>query len=481
MIIIKPIFPEEKAFIESRLEISLPPNCWRDGSKIYLNIDTKPALIEFKVENGIMLVKKNNIKGVADNGDVTIQIDKIQRKTFKNLTIEEEYKLRKDYLEVLEEESIEKTKQYILDNYKHEKRVSVSGGKDSDLMWQMLQRAFKELGIKNIRDRIGYGKIPYKDIVVNNDEFIFDVFNTTNDTAQTYLQIKQVYGIGIEDIHSPEVGWYKWLEDVKNWFLPSAMVRNCCSTYKEGQLNKLLNKKKDYLLFVGMRKFESAKRSKYDWDLNEAYRKIGKKNMMPENWKRFLPIVNFKDEDVWLMLIHNDIKFNDQYRYGYSRCGCLLCPYSSDYTDLITREKYPVLIKRWDYATSKNYDIYNVATRLKWTREEWRLGKWKQGTSKEYDIISKKATPERIKQLAEIKDISEVMAEKYFKRTCKCCDKKLNPDEIAMNLKLFGRYEDIEDNREFMCKTHLCEDFNWTGKEYQEKVQEFRESGCNLF
>lgn len=59
--------------------------------------------------------------------------------------------------------------------------------------------------------------------------------------------------------------------------------------------------------------------------------------------------------------------------------------------------------------------------------------------------------------------------------------KKLNPDEVAMFLKLFGRYENKEDDRSYLCKECLCKLMNITKDEYTEKVKEFRSSGCNLF
>jgi len=321
----------------------------------------------------------------------------------------------------------------------------------------------------------------YDKLNITRNDYKIDVFNTTNDTAQTYLHIKNDFPITIDDIHTPKKGWYKWLAEDKNWFLPSAIVRNCCSHFKEGNLHKLLDKKKNYILFIGMRKYESAKRSKYDWDLNEAIKKQGDKKLnVPENWRRFLPIVNFKDEDVWLMLLHYNIKFNDMYRYGYNRCGCLICPYSSDYVDMLTRKYYPLLMDRWDYALEQNYQLYNVENRLKWTLNEWKLGKWKQGTSKEYELIQLKPTPERVMELAKIKGISEELAKKYFQKKCSC-GKKLNPDEVALFLKRNGRFENIEDDRQFLCKKCMCKQEGWTSKEYQEQVWKFREQGCNLF
>lgn len=60
----KPIFNEEKEFLEKYLKLKLPDNCWRDGSKIYLNhFDSKP-IITFKVDilnNKINIKKRNEI------------------------------------------------------------------------------------------------------------------------------------------------------------------------------------------------------------------------------------------------------------------------------------------------------------------------------------------------------------------------------------------------------------------------------------
>ena len=455
----KPIFKEEKDFLERNLSIELPNNCWRSGSKIYLNIDTKPALIEFKVDMGKMYIKKNNIIEIKEK-KVIIQNKKEQNEVI-NLSWEDEFELRKDYLRALEIESIEKTIEFIDLHKGYEQRISISGGKDSDLLYYIMMKVYNQLGY------------------VRND-YIIDIFNTTNDTADTFKHIKNDFPITIKDIHSPEKGWYKWLGEDKNWFLPSTMVRNCCSTYKEGQLKKILDKKKNYILFLGMRKFESAKRSKYDWDLNEAIKKNDSKMKLnvPENWKRFLPIVNFKDEDVWLMLLYNKIKFNYMYRLGFNRTGCLICPFSSGYADMLIRQHYNFLMKRWEFALEQNYNIYNVENRLKWSLEEWMLGKWKQGTSKEYELINLKPTKERIEELAKIKGVSYEIAEKYFQKKCSICGKKLNPDEVAMNLKYYGRSMDLE---KLQCKKCFCESNKIDSKKYSEMIMSFRDSGCKLF
>lgn len=444
----KPIFKEEKLFLENRLGIELPNDCWRDGSKILLNGDKDTLIIQFKVENQQLIVKKNKIKEVLEK--------------YKNKTLQEEIEENDDRLDELIEESIQKTKEYISSHLDCEIRLSHSGGKDSDVMWYILQKVFKDMNIT---------------------DYTIDFFNTTNDTPQTYIHIKKDLPKEYLQINNPPKGWHQWLKEDKNYYLPSVMVRNCCSTYKEGQVKKILDKNKNYLIFLGARKYESTKRSKYDWDLNEAWKRENpnKKLNMPENWYRFLPIVNFTDKDVWLLMLREGIKYNEQYNVGFNRCGCLLCPYSSDYTDLLIKEFYPTYWSRWMDIVDKNYDLYDVENRLKWSKYEYgELGKWKQSTSKETELITKKPTKERIETLAELKGCSEEVAKKYFKQVC-TCGKKLNPDEVAMFLKLCGRYEGYEDNREYLCKNCLCDLMGITRSEYAEKVKEFRNSGCNLF
>ena len=111
------------------------------------------------------------------------------------------------------------------------------------------------------------------------------------------------------------------------------------------------------------------------------------------------------------------MKYNDMYNKGFNRIGCLICPYQSDVVELLIKNHYPKQWKRWVDILAKGYEIYGVERRLKWDLLEWcEGGRWKSATSKESELTTKKATPERIKELAELKGISEEMAVKYFKK-----------------------------------------------------------------
>ena len=456
----KPIFDKEKKFLEENLNIEIPNNYWRNGTKIYKNHFSKSPVITFSVD--LLAEKKLLLKKHVDNEE-------------KNYTLEEEYGMIKDELNRKERESIDRTKEYILNHLDFKRFISISGGKDSDVMYQIVLKSINELVDE------GYDIDKFETQFGDNPHFNLIAFNTSNDTAQTFLHLKQDYKMNKNNIISPKVGFYDWIINKKNYFLPTVMVRNCCSTYKEGQLDRAMNKKENTLIFLGMRSQESAKRTFYDWDLNEAYIKEKGKCTVPSNWKRFLPIVKWSDAEVWFYILHNKLKYNEMYNMGFDRCGCLFCPYSKPYIDILIEYYYPTMYNRWMEIIAKNYEIKDVERRLKWTLEEYgKGGKWKTSQSKEYEITSKKKTSERIKELAMLKGIPEDIAEKYWDKECKC-GKKLNPTDVAMFLKIFGRYEDEFDDRQYLCKKCMCELMGWTKEDYQTWLKTFMDDGCDLF
>lgn len=492
----KPVFFKELEFLKY-YEVEIPENCWRDGVKIYLNHDDPFPIIKLKIDNknDKITIAKNCIEKIEDNKIYikTKYKGKKYEEVWINKTLDEEVAESSERLDKLIGKSIGYTVACMRKYKDYNWRISDSSGKDSLVCNYICQKAMK---------------------IVSKFDFDIDFFNTTNDVADTYLTIKQNIRKDVifilenklnrkptEDeilnmyndilllwIHNPEQGFYQWIKDVKHYFTPTIGVRNCCSTYKEGKLKEILDKKQNYVLFLGMRKYESTRRQNYDWYLNEAMDKMYNKTKqnkyklnMPRNWIRFLPIVEWEDADIWLLILREKLEYNPIYNKGFGRAGCIVCPMSSPYNDLLTKYWYKSIWNRWNGILEINYDTYNRGQALKWTKEEYILdGKWKTGESKIQGIITQKMTPIRIKQVAEILGVSENIAEKYFKNQCSC-GKRLNPDEIAMYLKMFGRYENQVDDRVYLCKNCLCKELGLTKDEYALKVQEFREQGCNLF
>lgn len=450
----KPIFEEERLFFKEKTDIELPTECWRNGSKIFLDFTQPKALIEFKVIDGKIEITKDRSNGYKIGKNICFLPQ--QKK------IDELIKLKEHELNDLCNNSYNFLKNYIVNNLSKYFVFSHSGGKDSTLSYEVFLKVLDDLRKDNI-------EIDYE----------ISFANTSNDTADTYKVIKKLPQDKLK-ILNPKEGFYQWIKR-KNYFIPSALTRNCCSTYKEGQVNKQYDKNKEIVMILGVRKYESAKRANYDWimDYDFLYKLFDGKVTQSKLWVKVAPIIEWRDEDVWLYIIKNKIDINKQYYLGFNRCGCLICPYQSDYIDLLTEKYYPTLWSRWvDDILPKNYINTHVSERFKWTLDEWKKGKWKLGTSKVYEITRNKATEERIKQISEIMNISDDVAIKYFEKKCCVCDKKLNPTHVAMNLKLYGR--NMKEDK-MMCKEHLCQEYGITNNQYDKMIVNFRDGGCDLF
>lgn len=456
----KPIFEQERKNLNRYYPYEIvPENCWRDNNSIYLNFFDKQPLLTFKVD----------LKAIYSFIDIEpfkkdILLYRKRIKEEKNLTREEEYELLREDIERKEKESLIEAVKWI-DRYHdttYKTVVSVSGGKDSELTKHIIDKAY---------DLLDYEK-----------DYRLLAFNSTNETPQTYKYLKNYYGLTKKDIISPEKGWHKFIQEDKDYFLPTTLCRYCCSTYKEGQMKKQYSSKENLLIILGMRKNESAKRSFYDFDLNKAwvdhYKDLPKtkKLNVPTNWKRFLPIVNFTDEEVWLYTIHNKLEINEMYKMGFSRVGCLICPESSRYSSYLVEKYYPTYWKRWVDMVYENYKRKNIKKQLKWDELEYIFDEhWKNFNSLESKILNRKINDDDIEYLAYIKGCSEEVAKNFYNKKCKC-GKKLNPKEIAMHFKINGNTND-----DCLCKKCLCKTLNMSEKEYTNLAITFMNQGCSLF
>ena len=100
---------------------------------------------------------------------------------------------------------------------------------------------------------------------------------------------------------------------------PSRVMRWCCTIFKTGSLNRkiesLFKKNPRVLAFQGIRRSESVSRSKYNRiEDNAESTKIQQQTVAT-------PIFFWKDIDIWLYILGEDVDFNDAYRLGYDRVG----------------------------------------------------------------------------------------------------------------------------------------------------------------
>ena len=118
---------------------------------------------------------------------------------------------------------------------------------------------------------------------------------------------------------------------------PSDTHRWCCSVMKTAPLYRSLkidgtNKQAKVLAFEGTRGEESNKRSNYP--------RIGK-GVKHNGVINARPIYKWNTTEVFLYLLKHSISLNDAYRKGKPRVGCVICPFSSEWDDMIVNKFYP--------------------------------------------------------------------------------------------------------------------------------------------
>ena len=113
---------------------------------------------------------------------------------------------------------------------------------------------------------------------------------------------------------------------------PSRVMRWCCTVFKTGAIQKTISSaykdKTNILTFQGIRRNESASRSKYERETESP--KISKQTVAA-------PIIDWIDFDVWLYILTTKIDFNDAYRLGYTRVGCWCCPNNGGWSEFLSK------------------------------------------------------------------------------------------------------------------------------------------------
>jgi phosphoadenosine phosphosulfate reductase len=234
--------------------------------------------------------------------------------------------------------------------------VSYSGGKDSEVTLDIVQRAIPQ-----------------------NDFFV--IFGDTGmEFPDTYDAVNYARNrckkMGIEFFIAQS-----HISPIDSWQLfgsPSKTLRWCCSVHKTTpQLLKLkeISKKPDLreLAFVGIRADESYMRSGY------SYLSLGTKH---KGQFSFNPILEWNSAEVYLYIYMNDLYMNQAYKKGNSRAGCLVCPMSGDKSDYMRRKCYPDAVDTFINLVSK------VSARgLETKRDNERyitIGGWKARTNGQY-------------------------------------------------------------------------------------------------
>ncbi len=266
----------------------------------------------------------------------------------RKIDIEKTIKKNRELLGVLESTTVKKIRS-IYEKYRDRLdcfHVAFSGGKDSIVLLDLVKKTLPKSGYV---------------VVFANTQLEFP--DTLHIIEQTRIECEK------ENISFYEARPGSELKPEYLWRVfgpPSRELRWCCSVYKSAPqtlLLRQLTEKADFqgLDFVGVRKYESFTRSKYDEE------NFGKKQ---QGQYSHHSILDWTSAEVWLYTFANKLHINEAYKKGCNRVGCIICPMTNSPVNLFIRrqiyrqeiDKYIDIIKSTyvtsSYMTEKDVESY---------------------------------------------------------------------------------------------------------------------------
>lgn len=225
--------------------------------------------------------------------------------------------------------------------------ASFSGGKDSQVVLDLCTRAIPSTDFEVIYSDTGYELPP---------------------SLTLYDEVQKHYKALYPDLKFSTARNH---ESVLNYWdkigTPSESLRWCCTIMKTSPLYRSLkkegNKQSKVLTFEGVRAEESVRRSNYE--------RIGK-GVKHDTAINARPILHWSTVEIFLYLFKYKLPINPAYRLGKARVGCLICPYSSQWDDMIVNKRYkeslqPFIsrIEKWAKEGGVK-DIENYIKERKW-------------------------------------------------------------------------------------------------------------------
>jgi len=310
---IRPVFMEEKIMLSELLDKDLiNENLWAGNSR-YI-VDGKNADFAKSDLYNIDFEDKRN--------EILMRIKENEKKVDFSSFIE----TNQNHYKKIEDKAIrfiQNANNVFQDSFQV---VSFSGGKDSSVTSDLVQRALKKRNIMHV-----FG-------------------DTTLEFPTTYKYIENLK----KDPNAPpflsacnnssfeEPRDAKFFDLTNKFGPPSRVISWCCTIFKTGPIgNTFRNIAEESPIFTyyGIRRSESNSRSNYD-KISQSP-KIAKQTVAS-------PIIDWKDIDVWLYILSRNLDFNEAYRYGFTRVGCLYCPNNSKWSEFLLKIFMPQKAEKWE-------------------------------------------------------------------------------------------------------------------------------------
>lgn len=310
---LRPVFPEERLLLEiiKKKPLSyINDSVWCVNNRYYINGETIT---------------------VSFSKCLTLDIEDISKKLYeynernKNNAFEKYTQLfiqaNSERLAYLKDEAYQFIKEAVKSYPPENIVISFSGGKDSTVVADLVVRALSNPGLMHI-----FG-------------------NTTLEFPLTYEYVERFRKnnpkIILKMSKNRDQVFYNVCEDIGP---PSRVMRWCCTMFKTGPITRVLTNlyhDKKLLTFYGIRKCESVSRSKYNRIEDRAESIKIKKQVVAS------PIFYWKDIDIWLYMLAENVDFNDAYRLGYDRVGCWCCPNNNDRAAFLAKIYMPEESTKW--------------------------------------------------------------------------------------------------------------------------------------
>ena len=311
---LRPVFPEERLLLELLLEKKpnefINSSVWAANSRYY--IDGKPTSLSSKLFQ------------TADTDRLSVELERYKSENsydFFNANMKIFIAANQDRLSYLKDEAFGFIKK-ASERFPEENIVlSFSGGKDSTVTADLAVKALSNPSLVHI---FGNTTLEFPTTVEYANRFREDhpmaIFMVAKNDEQVFMNV-------CEDIGPP-----------------ARMIRWCCSMFKTGPITRVINslyRNQQILTFYGIRKSESVSRSKYNRieDSSDAV-KIQQQTVAS-------PIFFWKDIDIWLYILAENVDFNDAYRLGYDRVGCWCCPNNNQRAQFLSRIYMSEQSKKW--------------------------------------------------------------------------------------------------------------------------------------
>ena len=306
----KPVFVEERQFLENISGRKLPGNIYKSRNNVYYK---GKLLLSLSASGGQIVVKRDNTLSLLDGKAVNPS---------QVLSLDTAIAANKPVLRFLEKEAIRAIDE-IAQKYPNRKLVvSFSGGKDSAVVAHLVERA---VGVTRPITLF------FADTTLEHPE--------TSDYVQGFADHYSLL-IAIERANGDFFDMCVQLEP------PSRIMRWCCTVFKANPLNSYLNHNGGILSFDGIRRAESNRRRNYE-------RISGNKKALLQ--LVFRPILEWSSLAVWLYIFAYKIPYNPAYDKGYARVGCIICPFSTEYDDLLTRKYHPEMVQKWEHMLTSYF------------------------------------------------------------------------------------------------------------------------------